>query len=179
MKMPRERIGERHAVAARPMNLLRGLCTGCVRVPLVMLGALLSSCGQRHTVTEPPSGVPPAVAYEAHVVAGDSVPPGGVLRNPHDGDAAVARSGALLFNAMNCDGCHGTDATGWVGPNLGDGRWRYGAADAEVFSSIYYGRARGMPAFGAVLGSEGVWTLVTYLRSLPAPPDIPTESWQP
>jgi mono/diheme cytochrome c family protein len=35
-----------------------------------------------------------------------------------------------------------------------------------------------MPAFGAVLGSEGVWTLVTYLRSLSAPPDLPTESWQ-
>jgi cytochrome c oxidase cbb3-type subunit 3 len=100
------------------------------------------------------------------------------LRNPHAGDAAVARSGALLFIAMNCDGCHGAEGSGWVGPNLGDGRWRYGGADGEVFSSIYYGRPRGMPAFGGTLGSEGVWTLVTYLRSLPAPPDVPTESWQ-
>ncbi len=118
------------------------------------------------------------VAYEAHVVAGDTPPAGGTLRNPHAGDAAAARSGALLFSAMNCDGCHGPDASGWVGPNLGDRRWRYGGADAEVFSSIYYGRPRGMPAFGATLGVEGVWTLVTYLRSLPAPPDEPTESWQ-
>jgi len=89
-----------------------------------------------------------------------------------------AKSGALLFKAMNCDGCHGGDATGWVGPNLGDARWRYGGADAEVFSSIYYGRPKGMPAFGGALGADGVWTLVTYLRSLPLPPDLPTESWE-
>ena len=112
------------------------------------------------------------------MVAGDVGPSGGTLRNPHAGDVAVARSGALLFTAMNCDGCHGTDGSGWVGPNLGDGRWRYGGADAEVFSSIYYGRPRGMPAFGGTLGAEGVWTLVTYLRSLPAPPNVSTESWQ-
>jgi mono/diheme cytochrome c family protein len=47
-----------------------------------------------------------------------------------------------------------------------------------VFSSIYYGRPKGMPAFGGALGAEGVWTLVTYLRSLTPPPDVPTESWQ-
>jgi cytochrome c oxidase cbb3-type subunit III len=112
------------------------------------------------------------------MVAGEVAPASGTLRNPHAGDAAVARSGALLFTAMNCDGCHGTAGSGWVGPNLGDGRWRYGGADAELFSSIYYGRPRGMPAFGGALGPEGVWTLVTYLRSLPAPPNVSTESWQ-
>ena len=80
----------------------------------------------------------------------------------------MAKNGALLFTAMNCDGCHGPDAAGAVGPNLGDGRWRYGGADAEVFMSIYYGRPKGMPAFGGALGAEGVWTLVTYLRSLAA-----------
>ena len=84
----------------------------------------------------------------------------------------------MLFKSMNCDGCHGGEASGWVGPNLGDGRWRYGGADAEVFSSIYYGRPKGMPAFGGALGADGVWTLVTYLRSLPLPPDLPTESWE-
>ncbi|HET7758249.1 MAG TPA: cytochrome c, partial [Steroidobacteraceae bacterium] len=72
----------------------------------------------------------------------------------------------------------GTAGAGNIAPNLADGRWRYGGADAEVFSSIYYGRPRGMPAFGGVLGAEGVWTLVTYLRSLPVPADVPTESWQ-
>jgi len=155
-----------------------GVRVGLRHTPLVMLAGMLLSCGQPHSTQQQSSALPPAVAYEAHLVAGDTPPPSGSLRNPHDGDSAVARSGALLFTAMNCDGCHGGDGSGWVGPNLGDGRWRYGGADAEVFSSIYYGRPRGMPAFGAVLGSEGVWTLVTYLRSLSAPPDAPTESWQ-
>ncbi|MBV9727251.1 MAG: c-type cytochrome [Gammaproteobacteria bacterium] len=152
--------------------------TACVGGVSLLLTATLLSCARQQSAEPVASAAPPAVAYEAHIVGGDAPPPGGTLRNPHDGDAATARSGALLFNAMNCDGCHGTDAAGWVGPNLGDGRWRYGGADAEVFSSIYYGRPHGMPAFGATLGSEGVWTLVTYLRSLAPPPDIPTESWQ-
>jgi cytochrome c oxidase cbb3-type subunit 3 len=121
---------------------------------------------------------PPAIRYEAHVAAGGVPPPGAELKNPHAGDAAVAHNGALLFTAMNCDGCHGGDASGQVGPNLADGRWRYGGSDGEVFSSIYYGRPKGMPAFGGAIGADAVWTLVTYLRSLPAPPDVPTESWE-
>jgi cytochrome c oxidase cbb3-type subunit III len=147
-------------------------------LPLVCLA--LSACGQ-HAAS--PAGnnapaPPPAVAYEAHVAAGGFVPPGGSLHNPHEGDAAVAKSGATLFTAMNCDGCHGPDASGAVGPNLGDGRWRYGGADPEVFMSIYYGRPKGMPAFGGALGADGVWTLVTYLRSLKVPENVPTESWE-
>lgn len=145
----------------------------------VLAGACLAACTQQ---AAPPaasaSAPPPAIAYEAHLAAGGIVPAGGALRNPHAGDAAVAKNGALLFTTMNCDGCHGTDASGFVGPNLGAGRWRYGGADAEVFSSIYYGRPKGMPAFGGALGSEGVWSLVTYLRSLPVPGDLPTESWE-
>jgi cytochrome c oxidase cbb3-type subunit 3 len=78
---------------------------------------------------------------------------------------------------MNCDGCHAPDAGGLVGPNLADGRWRYGGTDAELFSSIYYGRPKGMPAYGGTLGIEGVWVIVTYLRSLPVPADVATESW--
>jgi mono/diheme cytochrome c family protein len=145
---------------------------------LVLLSAALLSCGQQRAPPPAASVVPPAVASESHIVAGDVPPTTGALKNPHVGDAAVARSGALLFNAMNCDGCHGTGGSGWVGPNLGDGRWRYGGADAEVFNSIYFGRPHGMPAFGGALGTEGVWALVTYLRSLPVPPNVPTQSWQ-
>ena len=100
-----------------------------------------------------------------------------VPSRPHNGDAAVAQKGALMFAAMNCDGCHGGDASGWVGPSLSDQRWRYGGADSEVFNSIYYGRPKGMPAFGGTLGVDGVWTLVTYIRSLPVPSTVPTESW--
>ena len=94
------------------------------------------------------------------------------------GNPAVIKAGASLFAAMNCDGCHGTDASGFIGPSLTDGRWRYGGADAEVFTSIYYGRPKGMPAFGGKLGNDAVWTLVTYLKSLSVPANIATESWE-
>ena len=135
------------------------------------------SCGRQVAPAPSSDSNLPAVRYEAHIVAGTVAPQGAELTNPHNADPAVAKKGALLFAAMNCDGCHGGDASGWVGPSLSDGRWRYGGADSEVFNSIYYGRPKGMPAFGGTLGAEGVWTLVTYIRSLPVPPNVPTESW--
>jgi mono/diheme cytochrome c family protein len=164
---------------------MRRLCAATHRSPLssaalVLLlvpGCALLSCARQQAPPGPQSFAPPAVRYAAHLAAGGTLPPGGTLTNPHTGDTAVAKQGALLFTTMNCDGCHGGDASGWVGPDLADRRWRYGGSDAEVFNSIYYGRPKGMPAFGGVLGTEGVWTLVTYLRSLPPPPDVPTESW--
>lgn len=140
--------------------------------------ALLASCGQQGAHPPQTDSTLPAVSYESHVNAGGIAPRGGVLNNPHPGDPAVAKRGALLFTTMNCDGCHGGDGSGWVAPSLADGRWRYGGADAEIFNSIYYGRPKGMPAFGGALGVEGAWTLVTYIRSLPVPGDVPTESWQ-
>jgi cytochrome c oxidase cbb3-type subunit 3 len=144
---------------------------------LLLLACVLLGCARSTEPAAATSGPPPAVGYEAHVAAGGTAPPGATLTNPHAGDEVIAKQGALLFMSMNCDGCHAVDASGYIGPDLVDGRWRYGGADSEVFSSIYFGRPKGMPAFGATLGTEGVWTLVTYLRSLPVPPDIATESW--
>jgi mono/diheme cytochrome c family protein len=121
---------------------------------------------------------PPSTQYEAHISAGQTAPPAGSLVNAHKGDKASAESGAALFATMNCDGCHGAGATGWAAPSLADGRWRYGGADNEIFQSIYYGRPKGMPAFGGLLGPDGVWILVTYLQSLPVPDNVPTQSWE-
>ena len=127
------------------------------------------------------SGAPqtlPAIRYPANVSAGGVSPAGATLVNPHKGDAQRAKAGEGLFSSMNCDGCHGGGGTGWVGPSLADGRWRYGGADDEVFYSIFYGRPKGMPAYGGILGSEGIWMLVTYLKSLPVPDSVPTQSWE-
>ncbi len=81
--------------------------------------ALLACAPRSGPPPQPTRAALPAVRYEAHLAAGDLAPPGATLRNPHAGDEAVAKSGALLFTAMNCDGCHGGDGSGWVGPNLG------------------------------------------------------------
>src|SRR5262249_35823144 len=143
---------------------------------LVQTGALLG-CSRPSAPAAATTAAPPAVRYEAHLGPGGTFPAGATLTNPHASDAAVAKQGAVLFTTMNCDGGKGGDGSGWVAPNLADGRWRYGGSASEVFSSIYFGRPKGMPAFGGVLGTEGVWSLVSYLRSLPVPADVPTESW--
>ena len=139
---------------------------------------LLLSCARTAPPAASASPAPPAIAYEAHLAAGGVAPAGGTLHNPHTGDAAVAKNGALLFTTMNCDGCHGGDGAGWVGPNLADGRWRYGGADEEIFSSIYFGRPKGMPAFGGAMGENAIWSIVAYLKSLPPPANVPTESFE-
>jgi cytochrome c oxidase cbb3-type subunit 3 len=116
--------------------------------------------------------------YEAHIPAGGRPPAGAGLNNPFRSDASAARNGEALFSAMNCDGCHGGAGSGWVAPSLADGRWRYGGDDAEVFSSIYFGRPKGMPAFGGAISPTAIWSLVTYLKSLSPPANVPTESFE-
>jgi cytochrome c oxidase cbb3-type subunit III len=146
--------------------------------------ALLTACGQatspggENVATASKPDAPPAIRYESHLAAGQQLPPGAEPHNPKGSDSATIKAGEALFGAMNCDGCHSAGASGFIGPSLADGRWRYGGSDAEVFASIYYGRPKGMPAFGGKLGADGVWTLVTYLQSLPVPPNVATESWE-
>jgi cbb3-type cytochrome c oxidase subunit III len=96
--------------------------------------------------------------------------------NPYGSDLGAVRRGEQLFLAMNCSGCHGQDAkTGIFAPNLTNNYWRYGGSDADVYNSIYEGRARGMPAWGAVLSTNQIWELVAYIRSLGGmtPPRLP------
>jgi len=152
---------------------------------LALLAAVATaSCDRARNAATAPAGasnnqgtVPPAIRYEDHVWAGGIAPPGGRLANSHGDDAESAKNGERLFSSMNCDGCHGGAGSGWVGPSLADGRWRYGGRDEEIFSSIFYGRPKGMPAYGGVIGSDGVWLLVSYLKSLAKPDAVPTESW--
>ncbi len=124
------------------------------------------------------STLPPAIRYDAHVSAGGALPAAGSMTNPFRGDQPSAKEGEGIFVAMNCDGCHGGGAVGWVGPSLVDGRWRYGGADGAVFHSIFYGRPRGMPAYGGVLSSGAIWKVVTYLQAQSVPKDVPTERWR-
>ena len=121
--------------------------------------------------------MPPSVRYDQHVFAGGVAPAGSQPVNPFQKDARAVTEGAQLFTTMNCDGCHGGGAVGWVGPSLSDGRWRYGGADAALFQSIFYGRPNGMPAYGGVLAPPLAWKIVTYLQSLAPPKAVPTQSW--
>ena len=121
---------------------------------------------------------PPAVRSGESVSVGGNPPPAAELRNPVKADSATAEEGRKLFEGFNCAGCHGGGAMGNMGPSLADGRWRYGGSDGEILHSIFYGRPRGMPAFGGTIPTESMWRIVVYLRSLqPAQDTLATSAW--
>jgi mono/diheme cytochrome c family protein len=122
--------------------------------------------------------LPPSVRYAQHISAGGSPPPAAAeMENPSSSDSISIADGEKIFAAMNCDGCHGGGATGWVGPSLVDGRWRYGGSDGALYQSIFYGRPRGMPAYGGVMSPGAIWKVVTYIRAQPVPSVVPTQRW--
>jgi cytochrome c oxidase cbb3-type subunit 3 len=123
-------------------------------------------------------GAPPSIRYPDHVSAGASLPPATELTNPLPADSASVADGARIFSTMNCDGCHGGGALGWVGPSLVDGRWRYGGTDGAVYHSIFYGRPRGMPAYGGVMSPGAIWKVVAYIRAQPLPAIVPTQRFE-
>lgn len=151
------------------------------RLSLVGLLAL-AACGQSEVpaptdITTAAAKLPPAVRYDQHGAAGDLSPPAEDLINPASADPNAVTQGAALFGTMNCDGCHGGGGLGFSAPSLADGRWRYGGDDGALFHSIFYGRPRGMPAYGGLLTDATVWQLVTYLQSETAPSVVPTVAW--
>ena len=118
------------------------------------------------------------VSHVEHVQPGGMpIPRGMVLRNPYDGNANAIATGAKLFVAYNCIDCHGADGSGAMGPSLADGRWHFGGTAPEVYESIYQGRPDGMPAWGSLLSSDQIWTLVTYVRSLEKGKNVTTENF--
>jgi len=88
----------------------------------------------------------------------------GVLTLAEDSDAL--KTGRRLFNTY-CALCHGSDAAGSHGfPNLTDNDWLYGGTPENIKASIAHGRNGAMPAWGQILGNEGVFNVSEYILSL-------------
>lgn len=160
-------------------SIMRGLKAAVLLTTMVCL-----SGGEHASVLEaapaeqkelPP--VPPKALHGKQVFAGKIPPPATVKENPFKNDPTAVTSGKQLFSAMHCDGCHTAGGVGAVGPNLADGRWRYGGSGAELFESIYGGRTNGMPAYGGTTAPDAIWLLVRYLESLTPANDPATTSW--
>jgi len=132
------------------------------------------------TLRQAPDRAAAAVAAEQRILAGGVAPPAVQISavNPYASDPASAEQGKALFRMMNCEGCHSIGGEGSWAPSIITRRWRYGGTDAAVFETIFYGRPRGMPAYGGVLAPELTWKLVTFLRTIPPPKAVPTQSWQ-
>ncbi|SHN00963.1 cytochrome c oxidase cbb3-type subunit 3 [Pseudomonas asturiensis] len=81
-------------------------------------------------------------------------------------DPKALGMGARLF-ASNCSVCHGSDAKGAYGfPNLTDANWRWGGDTESIKTSILNGRHAIMPAWGEVLGEQGVRDVSAYVMTL-------------
>ena len=84
---------------------------------------------------------------------------------PYDDNAYGTTEGQLLFEQMNCSGCH-ANGGGGMGPALMDDEWIYGSKPEQIFASIAEGRANGMPTWKYRLNDKQIWQLVAYIRSL-------------
>ena len=81
-------------------------------------------------------------------------------------DADAMKAGKRLFSNY-CSQCHGSDAKGTTGfPNLTDNDWLYGGAPTQIKTTIMNGRQGAMPAWGPVLGEQGVENVANYVQSL-------------
>lgn len=72
-----------------------------------------------------------------------------------------------VFN-NNCSSCHGRDAAGQVKtfPDLTDATWQWGSDESQVIATIHAGREGAMPAWGTVVGQQGVDQLADYVLAL-------------
>ncbi len=81
-------------------------------------------------------------------------------------DPAAMATAKNLF-ALNCSACHGSDARGAKGfPNLTDQDWLWGGGEQTIYQTIAHGRDGLMPAWGSVLGHDGVEKVMAYVLSL-------------
>jgi cytochrome c oxidase cbb3-type subunit 3 len=81
-------------------------------------------------------------------------------------DPGAMATAKNLF-ALNCAACHGSDARGAKGfPNLTDRDWLWGGSEETVYQTIAQGRDGLMPAWGTVLGHDGVENVMDYVLSL-------------
>jgi cytochrome c oxidase cbb3-type subunit 3 len=69
--------------------------------------------------------------------------------------------------ATYCTQCHGSDARGARGyPDLTDDEWLWGGKPEDIKKTIMEGRIGAMPAWQEVIGTEGVFNVTEYVRSL-------------
>ncbi len=84
-----------------------------------------------------------------------------LARNPD-----ALKMGFRLF-VNNCAVCHGSDGGGNPGfPNLTDKDWLYGGTAEKILETITHGRMAAMPAWGALLGEQGIAETTEYVLSL-------------
>ncbi|MGH9662474.1 MAG: c-type cytochrome [Bryobacteraceae bacterium] len=99
------------------------------------------------------------------LVASAVLAQGDNARNPFASDPKAAEAGRGSFRIF-CAPCHGIKAEGGRGPDLTRGVYSAGDQDADLFRIIGQGASgTEMPGFATQLGDEGIWRMVSYIRS--------------
>jgi len=96
-------------------------------------------------------------------------------------DPQILAAGKATFETT-CAACHKPDLTGLIGPNLIDHEWIHGGHPMDVVKTITEGSlAKGMPAWGPVLGRQKITEAAAYIFSHHSPGEeiIPVAGWTP
>jgi cytochrome c oxidase cbb3-type subunit 3 len=133
---------------------------------IIALSFFLISCEREHRRF----GESPPPANSASDVRQSDLQPGepqprAEVKNEYEKNAYAVSEGKRLFEWYNCSGCH-SHGGGGMGPPLMDAEWIYGSNPENIYSTIVEGRPNGMPSFGGKIGSQEIWELVAYVRSL-------------
>ncbi len=84
-------------------------------------------------------------------------------------DSNTVAAGREAFTTT-CVSCHGQDLKGGIGANLADSEWIHGGTPSAVVKTISEGvLAKGMPAWGPVLGEKRVRDVAAYVMSHHSP----------
>ncbi|HEY6458129.1 MAG TPA: c-type cytochrome [Steroidobacteraceae bacterium] len=84
--------------------------------------------------------------------------------------AEAANEGRAVYTGTgNCGDCHGPDARGnsdYGAPDLTRNVWNSGGDPQSLYSTIYFGQHRMMPAWGGTLTLEQIRALATYVYAV-------------
>jgi cytochrome c oxidase cbb3-type subunit 3 len=84
--------------------------------------------------------------------------------------AQAANEGRAVYTgAGNCGDCHGPDARGnsdYGAPDLTRNVWNSGGDPQSLYTTIYFGQHRIMPAWGGILSLEQIRALATYVYAV-------------
>ena len=81
-------------------------------------------------------------------------------------DAEAIARGKEAYT-QNCVACHLPEGQGGIGPNLTDASWIHGGDAKGIMDTIAQGvAAKGMPAWGSLLGEKKVLDLYAFVNTL-------------
>jgi cytochrome c oxidase cbb3-type subunit 3 len=116
-------------------------------------------------------GTPPAIALEAEMrenTARVSQKSGAMTDDllwKLSTNKETVEAGRTTF-LTTCAACHKPDLTGLIGPNLVDNQWIHGGKPLDVVKTINEGvLAKGMPAWGPLLGRQKITEVTAFIFS--------------